>query len=222
MRAVHLVLAVAVAALALQAAVAWAQPQLPATFYGSVTIDGAPAPTGTEVRAFIGAVDCTQAAPGERPVFRDGEAAAYVVTVLHESQRPGCGRPGATVTFTIDGQPALQSASWQPGPARVDLSLGSPTVIPLPTSTPTPRSSPTPTPRATPTGPPPTDDVTLPGTIAPGDANPGGSAAGDRPGAPGEADDASGTPWIATGIATLLITAAAAAAIVLRRRARQP
>lgn len=199
-----------------------AQPQLPATFYGSVTIDGQPAATGTEVRALIGTTDCTQAAPGERPVFRDGDAAAYVVAVLHESQRPGCGRPGATVTFTIDGRPALQSATWQPGPVRLDLSLGSPTTIPLPTSTPTPRATPTATPRPAPTGPPPTDDLTLPGTLVPGGASsPGGVAAGHPP--PATPDDSSGgaLPWLAATVAVTLAAGAAAAAIAVRRH-RQP
>ena len=63
-----------------------AQPQLPATFYGSVTVDGRPAEAGTEVRGLVGGFDCTQAAPGERPVLRDGETTAYVLYVVHESR----------------------------------------------------------------------------------------------------------------------------------------
>jgi len=198
--------------LAAGAAAASAQPQIPATVYGSVTIDGQPAPTGTEVRAFIGSTDCTQAAPGERLAFREGQATAYVVTVLHESQRPGCGRTGAVITFTVDGRPALQSVAWEPGPIRLDLSLGSPTVIPLPTATPTLPGSASPTTRPAPTGPPPTDDVALPGTLVP--SPPDVRAAGDpRSGGSG----APLWPWLAGGL-IVLAAGAAAAVVALRRR----
>ncbi len=205
---------VAVALAALGSAPVSAQPQVPATVYGSVTIDGQPAPTGTEVRAFIGPVDCTQAAPGERLTFREAGATAYVVTVLHESQRPGCGRTGAVITFTIDGRPALQSAAWEPGPIRLDLSLGSPITIPLPTSTPTPPGGlATATPPPPLTGTPPTDDVTLPGSLHPG--GPGGSAAAPGQPSPGSTE-APRWPWLAAG-AVALAAAAGAAARLLRR-----
>lgn len=206
MRALAGILAALLGAGALLAA---AQPQIPATIYGSVTIAGQPAPTGTEVRAYIGTVDCTQAAPGERLAFREGEATAYIVTVVHESQRPGCGRTGATITFTIDGRPALQSVAWAPGPIRLDLSLESPTTIPLPTPTPTPPSTALPT---RPPGPPPTDDVTLPGTIQP----PTGSAAGSDQ--PAERDNAPLWPWL---LAALVLLTAGGAAIALLPHVRR-
>ncbi|MCX7617733.1 hypothetical protein [Tepidiforma sp.] len=215
------VLPAAVSALVLLVpAIARAQPQIPATVYGSVTIDGQPAPTGTEVRAFIGPVDCTQAAPGERPAFRDGAATAYVVTVLHESQRPGCGRTGAVVTFTIDGRPALQSVAWEPGPIRLDLSLGSATTIPLPTSTPTPPGgAATPAPPPLRTGTPPTDDITPPGNLQPGGAGgPGGSAAGPSM----QPQPGSGSPlwpWLVIPAAGI---AAAAGFAALRLRRKRP
>lgn len=209
----RILLPLAAALLAAGTAAAAAQPQIPATVYGSVTIDGQPAPTGTEVRAFIGSTDCTQAAPGERLAFREGQATAYVVTVLHESQRPGCGRTGAVITFTVDGRPALQSVAWEPGPIRLDLSLGSPTVIPLPTATPTLPGAASPTARPAPTGPPPTDDVALPGTLVP--SPPDVRAAGDpRSGGSG----APLWPWLAGGL--IVLAAGAAAAVVARRRRR--
>jgi hypothetical protein len=209
---VRILLPLAAALLAAGTAAAAAQPQIPATVYGSVTIDGQPAPTGTEVRAFIGSTDCTQAAPGERLAFREGQATAYVVTVLHESQRPGCGRTGAVITFTVDGRPALQSVAWEPGPIRLDLSLGSPTVIPLPTATPTLPGAASPTARPAPTGPPPTDDVALPGTLVP--SPPDVRAAGDpRSGGSG----APLWPWLAGGL-IVLAAGAAAAVVALRRR----
>ncbi|QFG02360.1 hypothetical protein [Tepidiforma bonchosmolovskayae] len=208
----RILLPLAAALLAAGTAAAAAQPQIPATVYGSVTIDGQPAPNGTEVRAFIGSTDCTQAAPGERLAFREGQATAYVVTVLHESQRPGCGRTGAVITFTVDGRPALQSVAWEPGPIRLDLSLGSPTVIPLPTATPTLPGAASPTARPAPTGPPPTDDVALPGTLVP--SPPDVRAAGDpRSGGSG----APLWPWLA-GALLVLAAGAAAAVVALRRR----
>lgn len=208
----RILLPLAAALLAAGTAAAAAQPQIPATVYGSVTIDGQPAPNGTEVRAFIGSTDCTQAAPGERLAFREGQATAYVVTVLHESQRPGCGRTGAVITFTVDGRPALQSVAWEPGPIRLDLSLGSPTVIPLPTATPTLPGAASPTARPAPTGPPPTDDVALPGTLVP--SPPDVRAAGDpRSGGSG----APLWPWLAGGL-IVLAAGAAAAVVALRRR----
>lgn len=113
----------------------FAQPQVPATYFGSVTVGGKPAEAGTDVRGLVDGIDCTQAAPGARPVLRDGETAVYVVYVVHNSQRPGCARDGSMVTFTIGGVPALQSALWKPGPLRLDLSVGSEPPIPLPSPT---------------------------------------------------------------------------------------
>jgi hypothetical protein len=42
--------------------------------------------------------------------------------VPSEDIQPGCGRPGATVTFTIDGA-AVGSMIWQPGLQEVQLDL---------------------------------------------------------------------------------------------------
>ncbi len=191
---------------ALPAHPASAQPQVPATVYGSVTVDGRAAPAGTEVRALIGGIDCTQAAPGERGTITDGPAAAYVVAVVSESQRPGCGRTGALITFTVGGRPALQSIPWEPGPIRLDLSVGSAAITPLPTPTPAP---PTPTP---PSGPPPTDDVTLPGTLVPAPASP----------SPAPADNGEASSLAPAVIVALVAVAGggAVAGILLARRTR--
>ena len=160
---------------ALQAGNVAAQPQIPATYFGSVTVDGKPAEAGLEVRAFVGGLDCTQSPPGQRAIIRDGEIAAYVAHVVHESQRAGCARDGATVTFTIGGRSAVQSGTWKPGPIRLDLSVGSVAPIPLPSATGTlaaaisaaAATTPQPgsiTPGPRPTGTPPTHDVQFPGT----------------------------------------------------------
>jgi hypothetical protein len=160
-----------------------AQPQLPATYFGSVTIAGEPAAAGIEVRGFVGGVDCSQSAPGEHVVVRDGAIAVYVLHVVHESQRPGCAKDGAAVTFIVDGKPAIQTAPFKVGPNRLDLSLGSAPPIPLPSATGTTAAviqtatSGTPIPGTTsptlsrPTGTPPTHDVRFDGTL-PGNPTP--------------------------------------------------
>ncbi|MGE0601396.1 MAG: hypothetical protein AB7J35_18270 [Dehalococcoidia bacterium] len=157
-------------------AAAAAQPQLPATYYGSVTINGEPAPSGIEVRGFVNGIDCSQSPPGEHVVIREGGIAAYVLYVVHDSQRPGCATEKSIVTFTIDGVPAIQQAPWKVGPNRLDLSTGSASPIPLPSPTGTigavigsaaagtmqPSASST---LARPTGTPPTDDVHFDRTV---------------------------------------------------------
>jgi hypothetical protein len=168
-------------ALALIPRGAAAQPSIPATFYGSAGIDGAPAPPGATVRALIDGTDCTQANSGE--IVLDGPVAAYVVTVVHESQQPGCGRAGKTVTFAIAGRTAAQTATWSPGPHQLDLNAGSGRPSQLPTSTPTSTRAPaTASPSVTPVpgtaigaaggagGPSlalPTDDIRLPFQLTP-------------------------------------------------------
>lgn len=200
---------------------AFAQPQLPATFYGSVTVEGAPAANGVEVRGFVNGVDCTQAAPGERTVIRDGEVSAYVLYVVHESQRPGCATANSVVTFTIAGRAAVQSVAWKPGPVHLDLSVGTAPPIPLPspsgtvaaaieTGTSVVADSATPNPSATlsrPTGTPPTDDVHFDQTQKPPVVSPG-------------ANDGGGPSVLAYAVAGLLVltAAAGAAAFALRRR----
>lgn len=106
-----------------------AQPGLPAVFYGTASVDGAPPAPSAVIRVFVGEVDCTQ---DPSPVaFQDGTA-VFVVTALHESQRAGCGAPGTTVTFRIDDEPAAQSALWDDAPAQVDLNVGSGSPAPIP------------------------------------------------------------------------------------------
>lgn len=154
-----------------------AQPQIPATFFGSVTVDGKPAADGVDVRAIVNGQDCSQALPGTRPVVRDGESAAYVLSVVHESQRAGCATAGTRVTFTVGGVSAVQAGIWKPGPIRLDLSTGAAPAVPLPSPTGTiaalfateTAGAPIPT-SATlvrPSGTPPTDDVQFNRTSVP-------------------------------------------------------
>ena len=202
--------------------VALAQPSIPATFYGSVTVDGRPAESGVDVRAFVGGIDCTQASPGARPVLRDGDTSAYVLHVVHDSQRAGCAREGATVTFTIAGIAAVQQSQWKPGPIRLDLSTGAASPIPLPSATGTlaavitqavdgtivPGTN---TPLPQPPGPPPTDDVDIPGIT--GTRTPAPSAP-----ATGDSDGGASWPLLVGGLAVLLAGAGALVYVFHRRR----
>lgn len=112
-------------------------PGLPATFFGSASIDGSPAPDGTEVLALIDGIDCTS--DGTRGTALNDGLSTYVVQVLGASEREGCGTPGSVVTFTIAGEPTDQMGEWQPFPQQLDLNAGAGEPIPLPTLTPSPQ-----------------------------------------------------------------------------------
>lgn len=211
---------------ALIAGSALAQPSVPATFYGSVTVDGKPGADGVEVRAIVNGQDCSQPAPGTRPIIRDGEAAEYVLSVVHDSQRPGCAQDGSTVTFTIAGRQAVQSGRWKPGPTHLDLSVGAAPPIPLPSPTGTigailatetaAATPPTSGTLSRPTGTPPTDDVTFDRTpIPPGATAP---ASGED-----KVKEEGGPPvlLIVVGVLVVLGAAGAAAGFALSRR-RKP
>lgn len=111
-------------------------PQIPATFFGRVTVDGVDVQPGAVVRAFVDGVDCTQ--PGSAGAFVEAGESHYLVDVMHETQSPGCGRTGAEVTFTVDGRAASTTAAWQSGPAPLDLVVGEPP----PPSSPAPADAP--------------------------------------------------------------------------------
>lgn len=196
-----------------------AQPSIPATYFGSVTVNGEPAPTGAEIRALVNGNDCTQAAPGERPAIRQGEATAYVIAVVHESQRQGCATAGAIVSFTVDGVLANETAEWEPGPKQVDLTVGEGEPVPLPTATPTvpgppPTSTSLPSEPSPLPGTPPTDDVTLPGTPQPTNDGDGGVSAA---GADDEGGGSSVLPVMVAGLAVLSV-AGVAGGLLWRRR----
>jgi hypothetical protein len=112
---------------ALSTAVATAAPQAPSSFHGFVTLDGSLPPKDAEVRALVDGVDCTQAPTGSPNVVYEGQSATYVLDVVHEDQRPGCGREGAAITFTVDGHEAAPSATWKFGLQRLDLDASSAT-----------------------------------------------------------------------------------------------
>ncbi len=95
------------------------------SFAGHVCLDancsGAAAglPTG-EVVAMIDGVECGRSTV---MLLIDGPAETdYGIDVVSESDRPGCGREGATVQFYIKGRLAKQSGIWRAG-ARQHLDI---------------------------------------------------------------------------------------------------
>lgn len=210
-----LVLILVAAVLSTPIGSALAQPQLPSTVYGSASIDGKPVPDGTQVRGYIDGNDCTQPS-GLTGTVTDGGASGYVINVMHETQRPGCGKDGKTITFTIDGRPVSQSVEWKIGIQRIDLNIGRGQPIALPTQTPVTATSSTAVPTAAgtasarPTGPLPTDDVQFGKTPKP-------------PGSTGPTDpEDSGAPVAAILLVGLAIIAAGGgvAGYFLSRRTR--
>jgi len=107
---------------------------------------------GAPVKAYVEDRLC-----GESTIFPTHPGPmSHQVVVLPEALRAGCGREGASVTFTIGDELANEDAVWEPGAHRLTLSVGEP---PPPTPSPTPR--PTVSPEATRRGPiTPTPTVT--------------------------------------------------------------
>ena len=107
------------------------QPALSHTFSGSVTIDGGPAPEGTVVTVLVDGIAIASAL-----VDASGRYAGLQVPM-----------PNATVTFTVGGLPAAETASTEAGGTSIlDLTATSaaqqsdtpPTATPVPTPTDTP------------------------------------------------------------------------------------
>lgn len=204
------------------ASAALAQPQIPATFWGSASIEGEPVPDGTEIRGYIDGKDCTQLGEDYSGTITDGGVSVYAIMVMHETQEPGCGLEGKTITFTIGGEPAEQVATWKLGVERLDLNAGTGQPMPVPTPTPIPSQGgnltpgsgtnpPTAVGEATPvqtgqgstppllTGTPPTDDVQLPGTT------PRPPSGDER--ALEDGDDGDGSLWLMIAGAVLVLAA---------------
>jgi hypothetical protein len=105
-----------------------AQPPVPPNrFFGNVT--GATA--GASVAATIGGVTC-----GQTTVKADS---TYVLDVVSSGQTAGCGAEGASVSFTVGGNPA-GSGTWSSGKfTSLDLApQAAPTAVPsvVPTAAP--------------------------------------------------------------------------------------
>jgi len=124
---------VAVLSSLMVAAVSAQPPTPPNRFFGDVTLNGSPAPAGTNVTATIDGNVC-----GQTTVQADS---TYVLDVVSSGQTAGCATEGASIDLTVGGSPA-GSASWSSG-QFTELALAGeaapPTVVPtVVPKTPTP------------------------------------------------------------------------------------
>jgi hypothetical protein len=111
----------------------------PSRFFGRLTVNGRSG-LGERITAFIGGVVCGTG-------YADSNG-SYRVDVLSADERPGCGVPGATVQFQVEGVMSAQTATWRNGAfTAVDLAVTAPTATPPPGFTPVPVVPPTATPR---------------------------------------------------------------------------
>ena len=106
-------------------AVAWHESVLaqspPTRAFGTVTINGRPAPEGAVVKAFIKTTEC-----GEGTVRRVNEQLplGYVVDVASATQKDNCAFDDDPITFTVNGVPADQTGTFATGTfLRLDLTV---------------------------------------------------------------------------------------------------
>jgi hypothetical protein len=92
-------------------------------FRGLAFVNAAPA-DGPRIRAFIDGVDCT----GPMQLLpTDMDPAMFWVSVFSSELVPGCGDDGDTVTFTVNGGTANETATWRvvpPGQAPLQDGRG--------------------------------------------------------------------------------------------------
>mgnify|MGYP000120848846 CR=1 FL=1 len=88
-------------------------PTPPNRFYGTVQVNGAPAPDGTRVLALIGDTECGRT---------DTVDGAYRLDVPAAAMRAGCGSEGQVVRFRVAGMPVSQTAPWR-GASFTELHL---------------------------------------------------------------------------------------------------
>ncbi len=97
-----------------------APPAFPQEFYGSVTIDGAPAPAGTVIAGVIGGRECesvTTTVLGEYGSSSRHKGANLLVWGSTE-------QAGETITFLVGGKAATETATYTPGKVtRLDLTV---------------------------------------------------------------------------------------------------
>ncbi len=108
-----------VVVLLLGATPAYAVPALPHAFYGSVTVNGAPAPDGTQVSATVdsgsvitNAYNPTTTVDGS---YGDGSSPYLLVQ--------GDITPGATITFHVNGYSTGRTAAFEAGGGPTELNL---------------------------------------------------------------------------------------------------
>jgi len=100
-------------------------------FNGSVWRDARQVLDG-RVEAYIGETNCS-GPRGLRPPHSEG---TYSLNVASAAIIPGCGEPGDTIHFTIDGEAANETAVWQAVEIAPPNPLAAPGVIAPPTTPP--------------------------------------------------------------------------------------
>lgn len=114
--------------IALCGLVSAASPQLPCEFYGTVTLQGSPAPAGTMITAYIkdtprGTI--TMSEPG-----KFGGTGTFDERLIVMSAENDFVDGVPTITFRVNNQTAEQTASYHPGQSTVlNLTIGGDKVI---------------------------------------------------------------------------------------------
>jgi hypothetical protein len=176
----------------------------PSTVFGSISDAAGRVDAGLPVEAYIGETLCGSKGKTEFTGEGDSRVTVYVIDVVADSQTAGCGREraGQQVRIKIGDRFATQTATWDPGPVRLDVTFGNATPVPIPTFTPTPTRTPAP-PTNTPR---PGETQTAVETIPPGSPGAGSPVAkspvgGITSGTPGASssggggdDDGGGVP----------------------------
>ena len=105
-----------------------ASPQLPCEFYGTVTVQGTPAPAGTMITAYIkdtprGTI--TMSEPG-----KFGGTGTFDERLIVMSAENDFVDGVPTITFRVNNQTAEQTASYHPGQSTIlNLTVGGDKVI---------------------------------------------------------------------------------------------
>lgn len=100
-----------------------ASPQLPCEFYGPITINGAPAPAGTVITAYVNSVEQGKIAVKEPGKYGgEGTFEERLIVQAEEDDFSG-GTP--TITFKIGDKVADQTAQYEPGMStELSMSIG--------------------------------------------------------------------------------------------------
>ncbi|NJD77523.1 MAG: PGF-pre-PGF domain-containing protein [Candidatus Methanoperedens sp.] len=94
-------------------------PPIPAGYYGSVTIDGQPAPPGTTIVAKIGAEERGRITTGSSGSYGNSDGYEKLAVTGH------AGESGSTVTFLVNNVAARQTTTWTSGDIKqIDLTSG--------------------------------------------------------------------------------------------------
>lgn len=105
-----------------------ASPQLPCEFYGTVTLQGSPAPAGTMITAYIKDTPRGTITMSEPGTFGGTGTFDERLIVMSAENDFVDGVP--TITFRVNNQTAEQTASYHPGQSTIlNLTVGGDKVI---------------------------------------------------------------------------------------------